>query len=300
MSHRGSRPPTKRLRDLLSPAKSTPESKRLNSETPTKQAAKSRSIKTGILGTSFFHKKSTQSIGASIASTSSVSRPEVSELSNQNKQENDLESKEEMSLVDFKRNLIASIRDPEGAEAFRDMLQPIIPDNTNEIRELLGLVKKQRTQIASLEEEVEYLKQQATNKSIIITGVREIEDKSTEDIAIKLCKEVLGVNLHPHDCDGIFRLGQNKNKATGRSKAPATIQINLTTNRKKTEIMMNKKKLKNLEGEKIFINEMLTKRQNEIFYWARNQVREKKIAATWSRDGKIYIKTKVDDKPVLV
>ncbi len=45
---------------------------------------------------------------------------------------------------------------------------------------------------------------------------------------------------------------------------------------------------------------MLTKRQNEIFYWARNQVREKKIATTWSRDGKIYIKTKVDDKPVFV
>ncbi len=64
--------------------------------------------------------------------------------------------------------------------------------------------------------------------------------------------------------------------------------------------MMCKNKLKDIDGDKIYINEKLTPIQNEIFAWARKQVKNQKLTAAWTRDGKIYIKRKADGKPELV
>lgn len=282
---------TKRNRDQFSPGNLRITTKKSNSRQTPENKDKTTGKITLQTGSTFSRE----------SGSASSSRPRTQQISrNLSKQfENDLNvNKDKMSFNEFKRNLIDTLKDEEGAAAFRDLLQPIIPDNTKEIAALLDLVKTQKTKIDILENEVEILKQQSLHKSLLISGVNEETNKSTEEVVAKLCREI-GVNLHPIDCDGAFRIYRRdkNNTVDNPNKTPPMIQINLTTNRKKTEIMQNKKKLKNLQGQPIYINEKLTPKQGEIFAWTRRMVKTGKLNSTWSRDGKVFVKRKAEGRP---
>ncbi len=152
----------------------------------------------------------------------------------------------------------------------------------------------QKKQITTLEREVETLKQESRNKTIVINGLKEDKEKDPSDQIMTLCKDKLNVNLHPHDIDTSFIVPSRKDP---RQKS---IYITLTTGRKKVEIMKVKKNLRNIPGERIYINEHLTLKQGEIFAKARELVRKKKITAAWTRDGKVFIKTEERGQPKLI
>ena len=204
------------------------------------------------------------------------------------------------SFLEFKRNLIATIKDEDGAQAFRELLQPLIPDNRKEIAALIDIVKTQNVKIQTLETEVERLKQHSLNKTILISGLVEDPEKTTEAIVTKLCKDSLGVNLHPVDIDGIYRMTRRRNNQETADPIPPVIQLTLTTTRKKIEIMKNKKKLKGVEERRIYINERLTQRQSEIFAWARSEVKAKQVNAAWTREGTVFIKKTSTATPEIV
>ena len=66
------------------------------------------------------------------------------------------------------------------------------------------------------------------------------------------------------------------------------IIIRFVNRKKKNEIQ---KKCKNLRGINVFINDHLTKRNEELAYLARKLKKEGKISSIWTRNCKIYIKT---------
>jgi len=294
----GSSKSFKRVRDLLSPAKSSQVNKKSKSSTtpvkrlsfPTSRQGNLRTISSSDLIDQQENSASTSRISARSGSQLSVAE-EI------NKQKKIDKSNIMSSFNEFKANMIGTIKDEEGAKAFRELMKPLITENAEQISKLVSIVKSQKAKIDYLETEVEFLKQQAVNKTMIITGVKVEENLSTLDIALKLFREKLGVSLQPADCDGIFRLANKKNDV---DDAPPAIQLTLTTNRKKVEIMQNKKKLKDYAGERIYINEKLTQRQNATFAWARKMVKDKKLHAVWTREGKIFVKKKSDGRPELV
>ena len=75
--------------------------------------------------------------------------------------------------------------------------------------------------------------------------------------------------------------------------------MTLTTTKKKVEIMREKKKLRQLDHQ-MYINEHLTPTQAEIFAHARSMVKKKQLTATWTRDGRVFVKVRDRDQPKLI
>ena len=290
----------KRFRELITPTKNSPDHKKVKkggiierrlSSTSTNRPSTSRTLFSENEARS--QVKQQQNTGGATSITTGRSRTELSNESKQTTSDKNMSTYEQ-----FKSFMIRITQDEESADAFREMMKPIIPDNTQEVIQLKEAVKCHSSRINYLENEVEHLKQQVICKTLLISGVKDEPEKSTEDIVTKLCRDKLGVNLHPFDCDGIFRLQKKANQRD--IDLPPVIQVNLTTNRKKVEIMKNKKKLKldNSDDRRnvIYINEKLTPKQNELFAAARALVKTKKLFATWTRDGRVYAKMKKDGR----
>ena len=160
-------------------------------------------------------------------------------------------------------------------------IKPLIVENTSNISKLVNKVSDQQKEIDSLKDEIDMLKQQAKKKTIVISGLKPTDDETADKSAMRLMKQ-LKINLHPTEIDDAFRVKK-------RNKETPDIIVALTTHRKKVEIMTAKKNLRQLD-EQIYINEQLTPRQGELFASTRSLVKQKRILATWTRDGKVYVK----------
>lgn len=194
----------------------------------------------------------------------------------------------------FKSAFVQTMQDAEGQEALRAVMKPLVQENTENITKLSQIVVKQQNKISDLEREVEMLKQQARNKTLIINGLNVDRNIEPAEQIKTLCKEKLSINLHPIDVDKAYI------SASKRNPEQKSIFITLTTNRKKDEIMRVKKNLKHIDNEKIFINEYLTLKQAETFAVARGLVKNKKLVAAWTRDGKVYVKQEENGQPKLI
>ena len=61
--------------------------------------------------------------------------------------------------------------------------------------------------------------------------------------------------------------------------------------------MKEKKKLKDLIWQKIWITDDLTLYRSRLAFLARTAVKKKRAAQTWTHDSKVFIKIKSDDRP---
>ena len=197
-------------------------------------------------------------------------------------------------MEQFKQAFINTMKDAEGQESLRNVMKPLVQENTENIAKLSQVVVRQKQKIEILECEVEILKQQMRNKTIVVNGIAADPKKETVDQVTALCKDKLKINLHPMDIDKVYAIKTNKNNTTGRS-----IYVSLTTTRKKDEIMKAKKLLRDLDDDTgiIYINEYLTQKQGELFAKARGLVKKKKLIAAWTRDGKVFVKEEEGGNP---
>ena len=94
----------------------------------------------------------------------------------------------------------------------------------------------------------------------------------------------LHVDIQSSDISMCHTLKSFKNNGQDNTEK---IIIRFVNRKKKNDIL---KKCKNLRGTKVFINEHLTKRNEELAYLARKLKKEGKISSIWTRNCKIYIK----------
>ena len=73
--------------------------------------------------------------------------------------------------------------------------------------------------------------------------------------------------------------------------------IRFVSQRVRAEIL---KEIRRLRASSIYIEEHLTRNVSEMFNSARKLLRDKLIAVAWTRDGRLYIKTREHDRPSLV
>ena len=112
--------------------------------------------------------------------------------------------------------------------------------------------------------------------------------EDTDSVALTIANDI-GVNLVPRDIDRSHRVG--KKSATGRS-----ILVKFATYRARQAFLSNRKKLKtSVKWKDVYISEDLTKKRSEILFYARQLVKQGKLKAAFSLDGRIFIKDS-DDK----
>ena len=203
----------------------------------------------------------------------------------------------QMDFQTFRQCIIELAQDEEASAALRGIMmpaiEPLIKENSINIATLITKVKQQQQQIDALEDEMETMRQQSRKKVLVISGLVLKENDSAEQATIGLMKEKLKVNLHPVDIDSVIVGRKNK------EHSPPNVILTLTTIRKKVEIMRAKKNLRQLE-DKIYINEQLTQKQGELFATTRSLCKKKMLHATWTRDGRVYIKHSDASTPVVI
>ena len=137
----------------------------------------------------------------------------------------------------------------------------------------------------------------SAGNSTIATATIAETSLAMEKAVISLCQERLGITVSPSDISAAHRL----QKGTKDSTRPILIRF---TNRKvRDSVYFAKKALRNDSSiDKIYISEHLTKDVGDIFYEARKMVREKKLFASWSARGVIYVKrtSQGDERPTIV
>lgn len=142
----------------------------------------------------------------------------------------------------------------------KDSITKSIMDKMDE--KLIPIVEENKNlkiNLEKLEKELEYLKRREKSNNIIVFGLEE-KEKTSFELLQKIKRNLKqDINIEVDDCEvnKIYRLG-NKNK---ESKKPRPVLCSFINNWKKTEIIKNKKNLKDIYITEDYSKEVLEKRK---------------------------------------
>ena len=173
----------------------------------------------------------------------------------------------------------------------------------NKLNEDLALaqkkIKEQAEDITELYNLQDELEQYTRNNSIEICGIPESAHNSTEEAALKL-SEALEVSMGSEDIEISHHLNRK-----GSEKGIRPIIVKFVSHKVKTQFYSVKHVFPSCSvatrtGGRIFINESLTSSRREVVKKANQMRKDDLIYSCWTLDGKIYIKTSPEGKPVRI
>ena len=152
----------------------------------------------------------------------------------------------------------------------------------DKIDNLTSSVEIRDQKIFYLENKLNEIEQYSKKTNIIISSSTDFLNKSDNKKSefINFVKNQLNIDIDPYDIVAIHEL-PNKNKDIYK-----TI-VKFHFHETKSKIFKNIKKLKDTN---IYINDHLTKYNSEIFYKARNLLKDSKIKYCWTVNGITFIK----------
>ena len=152
----------------------------------------------------------------------------------------------------------------------------------DKIDNLTSSVEIRDQKIFYLENKLNEIEQYSKKTNIIISSSTDFLNKSDNKKSefINFVKNQLNIDIDPYDVVAIHEL-PNKNKDIYK-----TI-VKFHFHETKSKIFKNIKKLKDTN---IYINDHLTKYNSEIFYKARNLLKDSKIEYCWTVNGITFIK----------
>ena len=159
-------------------------------------------------------------------------------------------------------------------------------------------------QVENLEFDHDTLEQYTRKFNVEVHGIPECEGENLREIITKVGQKI-SVDISDDDIDIVHRLYR-------KPPAKKPIIVRFTSYKKKREFYKGRFNLKdtNLSGifgsvlsdseARIFINENLTQRQQELLAMARNMKRAQKLNRVWTVDGKIFARKTEDSRPVRI
>lgn len=151
-----------------------------------------------------------------------------------------------------------------------------------------------KSRLNRLESQVDEMEQYSRRNIIRVSGATELPNENTDAIIMDLAKD-LGTDLILSDIDRCHRVGAFQ---AGR---PRPIIVKFTSYRAREKLFSKRRELKNIPRmSRVFMNEDLTYRRNQLMYEARQAVRSKHIISAWSSDGKLFVRDKRDIRCKLV
>lgn len=121
---------------------------------------------------------------------------------------------------------------------------------------------------------------------VVLRAFPSVARQMKEDF-IKAVEQKLDVSLHPSDIVAIRELPQNR-------QGEKPIIVRFANSEVKRSVMSCRKKLKNT---KIFFNDQLTKTNAAIFKRTRDLRASSQLHATWTMNGRIFVKNTENSKP---
>ena len=171
------------------------------------------------------------------------------------------------------------------------------------IQELTSAVNELKTELKSSAQRCDDLDQYSRRNNIVIAGVPESEQTSTETQVINILNDYVDEPITPNDIDRCHRLRmnpKNASKTVGPPKTPEII-VKFVSLKSKASIMTKDpmEKLRNdnktrSESSKIYIREDLTKKRANVLYKARQLKKSGLIKDAFTRDGTITIRMPPD------
>ena len=152
------------------------------------------------------------------------------------------------------------------------------------ITDLIDEVDTLRNRVETLENECDSQEQYSRRNCLLVHGLEENKDESTDDLVLSVFQEKMNIEFTDKDMDRSHRIG----KAKPGKKRPIIVKFVRYNDRKK--VFSNKKRLKN---SGISITESLTAFRMDVLSKAREKHGFKNV---WTIDGRIMFKGN-DNKP---
>lgn len=167
-------------------------------------------------------------------------------------------------------------------------------------------INEQDDEIYELYDLQDKMEQYSRKNNLEIHGIPEAAYETTEEVVLKLA-EALNVSITPNDIEISHKL---RRKGVAKS-----LIVKFQSHKAKSKLYRERTKLKNIsvsdlfpnlsastlvQAERIFINENLTSYRRKIMSKANGMRRDGNLCSTWSMDGKIYIKTSPEGRPVRI
>ena len=196
-------------------------------------------------------------------------------------------------LAEMKTALLAMLGDEEVRSMLKDLLG--VKQRETEIADLKEQVAAQKTVIEDQDQRLSELEQYSRRNCLNFTGIPEAKEENTVQLAIDLAK-MANVKLERSDIDRARRVGRPKTPASGQSTVtPRPLVVKYVSYLKREAVWFGRKELKKAkpprgstptEGstKNAFVQENLTRRNQEIMYLARELRRAGKLWAVWT-DG---------------
>ena len=158
--------------------------------------------------------------------------------------------------------------------------------------------------VRNLEFDHDALEQYTRKFNVEVHGIPECEGENLADIIIKIGQKI-SVDITSQDIDIVHRL---------RKKTPTAkpIIVRFTSYRKKRESYQSRFNLKTTKiseiiesvqhevEARIYINENLTPRRQELLAKARKMRKAKKLVRVWTVDGKLFVRKTEESRPVRI
>ena len=194
---------------------------------------------------------------------------------------------------DMKAALLAVLGDEEIRATLRTVFG--VEEKEREIRELKQEVKAQKVLLEEQGERLTELEQYSRRNCLNFTGVPENKDENAVQLAIDLAK-MTNVKIDRTDIDRAHRVGKPRTPASGQSTAPPrTLVVKYVSYLKREAIWFGRRELRSAKPprtsslteanmKEVFVQENLTRKNQETMYLARQLKKAGKLWAAWS-DG---------------
>ncbi|KAF0314313.1 hypothetical protein FJT64_015193 [Amphibalanus amphitrite] len=193
----------------------------------------------------------------------------------------------------MKTTLLAMLEDSEIRATLRGLFG--IEEKEKEIKELKEEVAAQKVIITEQNDRLSELEQYSRRNCLNFTGIPEARDENAVQLAIDVAK-MANVKLDRVDIDRAHRVGRPRASAPGQAPPPPRpLIVKYVSYLKREAVWFGRKELRSAkpprgssltEGtmKNVFVQENLTKKNQEIMYQARQLKRQGKLWAAWS-DG---------------
>ena len=144
-----------------------------------------------------------------------------------------------------------------------------------------------RGEIELLKKAVDHNEQVSRSSNLLIHGVPEENNESTDNLCVSIIKDKLEVDVSINEISRSHRLGPPRIKMNTRNAKPfcRPIIVKFSNIRKRLEVFHSKRKLK---GSNISVTENLTQQRYKLYKEAMTKLGKHNV---WTSDGRILTKT---------
>ena len=210
-------------------------------------------------------------------------------------------------MEEIKATLLTMLGDPEVRTTLRALFG--MEEKEKELQELKEEVAAQRVVISQQEERLAELEQYSRRNCLNFAGIPENDDENTVQLALDLGK-MANVKLERSDIDRAHRIGAPRRATQGQPHPPPRpLVVKFVSYQKREAVWFGRREMRKAKPPRgssmaegatkdIYVQENLTRRNQEIMYEARQLRRAGKLWAVWS-DGCVMKVKKTQQSPTV-